>query len=165
MSAQKHTRATERGSPQKARTGGKRLAVRVFRVGAPTLLRIEAMRVKLSTRWRPVATPADAYRASLLMGLASLADASARLRWPLRDLRRLATDRLGPGAKDASLRLDESTERQVEMVRERLSTRSRPIATSAALRTLVVIGLDGAAPLSLEEIGRTLARSSRKAAS
>jgi hypothetical protein len=132
----------------------------VFRVGAPTSLRVDALRAKLSTPWLEP-TRSDAYRASVLVGLARLGDATAKP-WPVGDLRRLAGESPGESAKSISFVVDEPAVRQVEAFRKRLSTRSRWISTSAALRTLVLIGLEYAEPLPLEEIGRTLARFSEK---
>jgi hypothetical protein len=71
----------------------------VFRVGMSTILRVEAIRDKLSRPWR-AATDTDAYRTLVLVGLARLEDATAQPRWPLGDLRRLSGERPGASAKD-----------------------------------------------------------------
>jgi hypothetical protein len=132
----------------------------VFGVGAPTRLRVDALRAKLSTDWlKP--TRSDAYRASVFVGLARLGDATAKP-WPVGDLRRLARESPGESAKNVTFVVDEPVVRQVEAFRKRLSTRSRRISKAAALRTLVLVGLDYAEPLPLKELGKTLALFSEK---
>jgi hypothetical protein len=129
-----------------------------FQVSAPTVPRVEATRNKLSTPWRPMATASDAYRSLLLVGLASLGDATATPRWTAGELRLLAEERPGAGGKHVGLGLDKLATRRVEVVRTRLSTRSRWITTAATLRTLVLVGLDYTERLPIEDLSGRLAR-------
>jgi hypothetical protein len=94
----------------------------------------------------------------LLVGLASLGDATATLRWTAGELRQLAEERPGAGGKHVGLGLDELAKRRVEAVRRRLSTRSRSITTAATLRTLVLLGLDYSESLLTEDLSGRLAR-------
>jgi hypothetical protein len=129
----------------------------VVRVGAPTSLRVRAIRDKLSSPGR-VVTDADACRTLVLVGLASVGDATAEPRWPLRELRRLSGERPGTTATNVSMGFDTPAKRRVEGFRKRLSTPRRRCATAAALRTLVLMGLDYAETLAAEDLGQRLWR-------
>jgi hypothetical protein len=138
----------------RAKTGERGLIVRV---GAPTRLRVEGIRDKLSSGGR-VVTRADAYRTLVLVGLARLGDTTAKPRWSLGELRRLSREGHGASAKNVSVGLDKLAKRQVEVLRRRLSTTRRRSATAAVLRTLVLVGLDYAETLPPENLGGTLLR-------
>ena len=129
-----------------------------FQVSALTVPRVEATRTKLSTPWRPVATASDAYRTLLLMGLASLVDATARPRWTADELCLLAKERPGAGGKHVVLGLDMLAARRIEVLRKKLSTKSRPITTAGTLRTLVLVGLDHTEKRPMKHRGETLER-------
>jgi hypothetical protein len=129
----------------------------IIPVGAPLSLRVAAIQGKLSTPAR-TATNVDAYRTLVLVGLARLEDTTARTRSSVRALRRLAAESPGPRAKDVNLGLDTTARQQVEAFRRRLSTKTRGVTTAAALRTLVLVGLDYAEKLPAEDLGLALVR-------
>ena len=133
-----------------------------FRVDALVSMRLADLQNKLSLRAR-TATRVDAFRTAVLLGLAVVVARTAKPPWG--ELRRLSSENLGAGAKKVAFGLDAPAKRCIEAFRGRLSTPRRRVGTSAALRTLVLVGLDCAERLPSSDLGRTACKTVESAAS